>query len=356
MCLAPLLVEGATLSKDELCSIDIDHSKFALRLVQVANATETSAFPRVLCIVNTISVHHDVHVQAIRDTWGQRCTKLLFFSNATDASTPDIIEVDAIADHHHLWQKHKLTLRYVWEHYRHEFDWFYKADDDAYIVMENLRAFLRQPEVLMQQDVVPLSFGHRYSLTPDLIDYYIVDKNLLASFKARTERWVFNSGGPGYAMNKLYVQAVVESLDDVTCLSGPATSMLPDDASISFCMVFHDTYPYNTRDLRGRERWHADKPRGVFFEDVSRPDYWLVRYHDGIGGARRHADCCSPESVAFHYILPPLMYHLERQLYYCRSTAPDLASFNAAHGLAISDRILAPETLAIDFGPVPDLQ
>ncbi|RHY32191.1 hypothetical protein DYB32_002775 [Aphanomyces invadans] len=344
---------AAALSKDELCAVDMDHSKYALNLITVAK--NVSSAPRILCLVNTMSIHHTTRVQAIRDTWGQRCAKLLFFSNATDSSTPDIIQLDTQADHNHLWQKHKRTLQYVWDHHRFDgFDWFYKSDDDAYVVVDNLQAFLRLPEVVMQQDVVPLTFG---CLTPDLVDYYVVDKHLRDQFKQLTNnRWVFNSGGPGYAMNPLYVQTVVESLPLSTCLSDRYCEMLPDDAAISFCMAWHNVYPSNTRDLNRRERWHADKPRGVYFTDVTTPTYWLVQYHDGIGGAARHDACCSPESVAFHYVLPPLMYHLERQLYYCRSDVDlDLAAFNTRTGLAISSAILEPTPLAVDYGPVPDL-
>ncbi|RHY18507.1 hypothetical protein DYB25_007351, partial [Aphanomyces astaci] len=369
--------EHSALSKEDLCAIDIDHSKYALNLINVAK--NVSSAPRILCLVNTMSVHHNTRVQAIRDTWGQRCAKLLFFSNATDATTPDIVQLDTQADHNHLWQKHKHTLQYAWDHHRFDgFDWFYKSDDDAYVIVENLQAFLRLPEVVMRQDVVPLTFGHRYKLTPDLVDYYVVNKTLLAHFKHLTHnRWVFNSGGPGYAMNPLYVQTVVESLHRTTCLSDKYCEMLPDDAAISFCMVWHNVYPSNTRDLSHRERWHADKPRGisrtertkvvrwrelrecmvgVYFTDVTTPSYWLLQYHDGIGGAARHDACCSPDSVAFHYVLPPLMYHMERQLYYCRSDGDkDLAAFNARTGLAISSEILKPTRLAVEYGPAPDV-
>ncbi|OQR86579.1 glycoprotein-N-acetylgalactosamine 3-beta-galactosyltransferase [Achlya hypogyna] len=353
-CAALLLqvVGTVALTKDELCSVDIDYSKHVLRLVEVA---PKAAEPRILCFVNTISVHHSTRVKAVRDTWGQRCTKLIFFSNATDPAYPDIEELDVPADHNHLWQKHKATLAHIWEKYRHDFDWFYKADDDAYVIYENLQAFLRQPHVVMAQDTEPLQFGHRYSLTPDLIDYYVVNKKLLREYQRRTHRWVFNSGGPGYAMNKLYVQKVVESMHDETCLSDRYCEMLPDDAAIAFCMVFHETHPPNTRDLYGRERWHADKPRGIYFTNPDQPDYWIVQYHRDIGGLQWKDDCCSSESIAFHYILPELMYHLERQLYYCRSAAPDLAAYNSDTGLRVSPLILDPKELEVDYGPLPDV-
>ncbi|KAG2818399.1 hypothetical protein PC116_g16446 [Phytophthora cactorum] len=347
------------LSKADLCALDIDRSRYALDLIKVTperppaqKSHENSVYPKIFCFVNTISVHHKTRAQSVAETWGQRCDKLMFFSNTTDtivvaAGTDreqryEVIKMDVIADHNHLWQKHKATLRYVHEHFRHDYDWFYKADDDAYVIMENLRQYLRRPEIMQTYKRERMQMGHRFNLTQDLVSYYIVDDSLESIWRSRWERWVFNSGGPGYVMNRLYMDKIVSILPDWTCLSDRHSEMLPDDASISFCMMWHDVFPWDTRDHQGRERWHADKPKGVFFTNPNRVNYWYVQYHQHIGGVRWKEEGAAPDSVAFHYISPALMYHLERTLYLCREgdAVPDVAAFNDKYGLAIGDDVM----------------
>ena len=48
-------------------------------------------------------------------------------------------------------------FRYVYKHYFNDFDWFLKTDDDAYVIMENLRYFLSA-----QDTNKPIYFGHKF--------------------------------------------------------------------------------------------------------------------------------------------------------------------------------------------------
>ncbi|KAJ0396495.1 hypothetical protein ATCC90586_002813 [Pythium insidiosum] len=355
---------SALQSKQQLCAQDYDYSEFALRLVKVRPERNPLArrggYPRVFCFVNTISVHHESRAQAVADTWGQRCDDLVFFSNESASIVVGrgtsrqrsfrVVPLDVIADHNHLWQKHKATLEYVHKHYRHDYDWFYKADDDAYVIVENLRQYLLRPEIVMNFQRHPMQMGHRFNLTDQLVDYYIVDDRLKAGFLSRWNRWVFNSGGPGYVMNRLYLDQIVSILPDHTCLSDDNSEMLPDDASISFCMMWHDVYPWDTRDYEGRERWHADKPKGVYFTRTDDPDYWYVQYHNMIGGVRAQDDCCAPDSIAFHYITPKLMHHLERTLYFCREgdDIDSIQAFNDKYELMITEQVLVAPGRPLD--------
>ncbi|TYZ64072.1 hypothetical protein PybrP1_002674 [[Pythium] brassicae (nom. inval.)] len=336
-----------------ICPRDADASGPALNLVRVTPEPPplpppAAKYPRVLCFVNTISVHHATRAQAVADTWGQRCDKLVFFSNESAVVTVaggqsyEVVALDVPADHNHLWQKHKATLRYVHAHFRHAFDWFYKADDDAFVIVENLRQYLRRPEILQRYAREPMQMGHRFNLTQQLVSYYIVDDALEAEWRARWDRWVFNSGGPGYAMNRRYLDELVALLPEWRCLADAYSEMLPDDASVSFCMMWRGVFPWDTRDAHGRERWHADRPKGVYYTNPDDPEYWYVQYHAHIGGVRWKHASAAPDSVAFHYISPPLMYHLERQLYLCRQgdDVQTIADFNAKYALAISDRAM----------------
>lgn len=59
-----------------------------------------------------------------------------------------------------LWNKTKEAFRYVYAHHRHEADWFLKADDDAYVFVENLRYLLYPYSAEM-----PIHFGYKLNVS-----------------------------------------------------------------------------------------------------------------------------------------------------------------------------------------------
>ncbi|XP_022656052.1 glycoprotein-N-acetylgalactosamine 3-beta-galactosyltransferase 1-like isoform X5 [Varroa destructor] len=95
---------------------------------------------RVLCWVMTNPKTHSSKARHVQLTWGKRCNILLFMSSQKDNNLTNVVALKMDAeDREHLWQKTKLAFEYVHKHYRDMADWFLKADDDTYVIVENLR-------------------------------------------------------------------------------------------------------------------------------------------------------------------------------------------------------------------------
>lgn len=56
-----------------------------------------------------------------------------------------------------LWLKTKEAFKYIYENHFDEADWFFKADDDTYAIIENMRYMLYayKPES-------PIYFGYKF--------------------------------------------------------------------------------------------------------------------------------------------------------------------------------------------------
>ena len=103
----------------------------------------------------------------------RRCDKLLFMSTEADERIGSIALPNITNGRASLWNKTKKVQEgifgisdtiplsqafvYVWEHHREEADWFIKADDDTYVILENLKDLLRN-----YNSKVPIQFGHRF--------------------------------------------------------------------------------------------------------------------------------------------------------------------------------------------------
>jgi len=91
-----------------------------------------------------ITTHPDNHKDKavpIKETWGKRCDVLVFVSTKSDPTLPTVKVCD-IEDRSHLWCKTKEGLRYAYSYFLDHADWFLKADDDTYVIVDNLKYFL----------------------------------------------------------------------------------------------------------------------------------------------------------------------------------------------------------------------
>ncbi|KAK2180650.1 hypothetical protein NP493_433g01011 [Ridgeia piscesae] len=96
----------------------------------------------------------------VRDTWGKRCNVLLFASDYMNKTFPTI-NITVPPGREHLTMKTRKAFDYISEHHRDDADWFLKADDDTYVIMENLRYMLAPYSPLEA-----MYFGHAFVTKP----------------------------------------------------------------------------------------------------------------------------------------------------------------------------------------------
>ncbi len=111
---------------------------------------------RVFCFVLTAPKYFNTRAKAVHSTWGRRCNGLFFITESSNDTQglPIAPIANLTPGYGHLTQKSVSALQYAYEYHFNNFDWFVKADDDTYIFMENLKAFLRK-----QNSFEPVTFG-----------------------------------------------------------------------------------------------------------------------------------------------------------------------------------------------------
>jgi glycoprotein-N-acetylgalactosamine 3-beta-galactosyltransferase len=130
-----------------------------------------SSSPRLCCLIVTAPQYLPTRAKAVNDTWGPRCDRYFFVSEFPRASmTREQIRIadrlpiapipNITSGYDHLTQKSTLALLFAYEHHRNACDWFVKADDDTYLIVDHLRTFLSK-----QNASEPVTFGYNFKVT-----------------------------------------------------------------------------------------------------------------------------------------------------------------------------------------------
>lgn len=136
---------------------------------------------KVLCWIMISPKFHRTRGVHIKNTWGKRCNKLLFMSSIVDPEL-DSIALPVTERITHLWSKTKEALKYISEHHLDDADWFLKADEDTFVVLENLRHMLYQ-----YRPQTSLYFGNRLTNNQTLDGYmqggaYVLSRKAVEKF------------------------------------------------------------------------------------------------------------------------------------------------------------------------------
>ncbi|XP_071749205.1 glycoprotein-N-acetylgalactosamine 3-beta-galactosyltransferase 1-like [Lepeophtheirus salmonis] len=120
---------------------------------------------RIVCVVLTQKKNHKTRVRAIADTWGKRCKALVFVTNSTLHSK--CIYYLLFYKLYNIFLTVKIiiyiknALRESYERYMNEADWFIKADDDSFAVVENIKYIIEANRIKPSD---PTWFGLQYHL------------------------------------------------------------------------------------------------------------------------------------------------------------------------------------------------
>lgn len=262
---------------------------------------------RVVCWVMTRPETHEKKAVHVKATWGKRCNKLIFMSSQNDDNL-GAIDLGVGDGRDHLWGKTKAAFKYLYDHHLSDYDWFFKADDDTYTVMENMRYMLSSYDPSF-----PIYFGSRFK---------------------KFSKQGYMSGGGGYVLSREALRLFVEeALPNPRKCKQDYTGA--EDAEMGKCLNNVGVMAGDTRDSLGRGRFFPFTPGTHLMGGV--PDWYLdyVYYKPDTG-----LECCSDTAVTFHYVDVTKMYTLEYLLYHLRP-----------YGIAHQDPFPAP--LPPDTNSIP---
>ncbi|KAK6747993.1 hypothetical protein RB195_000917 [Necator americanus] len=235
-------------------------------------------------IIRSSMAAFDASVPAINSTWLQRCDASHFLTNNgrfLNAFTPYHTIFWGLPDSYFkLFWKTRLALYYVYTNISSHYDWYYKADDDTYVIMENLRAYLA-------------TFDPN---EPHYIGFRV---------KRRMPKHGYNAGGSGYAMSRAAMKIFVEELFH-------QKSLCPyhewEDLAVARCLANAGIYPTDSRDELHRQRFLPWTPEQHYNADLTKS--FLMDPIEHWGPAIFHENL-----ISMHHLVPQEIRLIDGLLY-----------------------------------------
>ncbi|CAI5452476.1 unnamed protein product [Caenorhabditis angaria] len=226
---------------------------------------------KLFCWVQTSKIYHDTRSLAINETWIHRCDHGQLFTSEkfNDSRIPYSTVFAGIPDdYYNLFFKSRFAFHYIHNHISADFDWYLKADDDTFVIVENLQKYLAH-------------------LNPDEPHYlgYVLKPYLKNGY---------NAGGAGYVLSRAALKLFAEHLyyNESACPDD-----IYEDVGIARCLASAGIYPEDTRNSKGQNRFNTFSPSNTFHQLKANIEW--VKYKENMG-----YDAFANDLISFHHLTP----------------------------------------------------
>merc|ERR1712004_578420 len=179
-----------------------------------------------------------------------------------------------------MWSRRHKEMRYLNTLHREHFDWFLKADDDTYVIVENLKRYLarRNPD-------------HPY---------------VLGKF-FNSPQGQFHHGGAGYVLSRRALKLIGDTMVSSGCPGEEEPTLLSEDVLLGQCLKSLGIRMDVSVDLQHRELFHQLPPELVLTNATIPLDHALL----SVNKIREVSD----QTISFHYVDPNQMRMLDVLIY-----------------------------------------
>lgn len=205
------------------------------------------------------------------------------------------IEHAGVESYDNMWQKSRSIWKYVFENYLNDFDYFLLGGDDMFYIIENLKAYLNSTEIRAEAAKGKGVYLGRIFRPPRQIP--------------------FNSGGAGYLLDRVALKLLGDNLDTPKC--HPLQVGFWEDVNVATCLLASGAIvPLDSRDSLKRERFHPFEPgHHLTYNVPAGPKQdWYRDYNPEL---MLGYNCCSDQSISFHYVKEPSMREFYAYVYHC---------------------------------------
>jgi glycoprotein-N-acetylgalactosamine 3-beta-galactosyltransferase len=249
----------------------------------------------LLCIILTSKKSIFERGPAVWDTWSHKCNKTMFSLNSNDLKQNitetnlkflnkiNILNLPINESYDKMAEKVLLTFKMMYELNDNttKFNWYLIVDDDTFIYIDNLYKFIKSID-----SKLPYTYGYNFK--------HVVPTG-------------YHSGGGGVLMPNESLKRLYQSIITNKCPFKDGYS----DVALGECSHISNVKLGKSVDSLERERFHPLDAKGHYYGYY--PD-WMYLYAQN--KLKSGIECCSLESISFHYVEKQDMYKMAKSQNY----------------------------------------